>query len=60
LEVKSIGDSEDGRGTGLGFVEVEKGREGSKLCAFDVYSKDVNEIMTIVFHELAEAPHLNF
>ena len=48
-----------GRGARLGFVEVEEGREGSKLRAFDVDFKDVNKIMTIVFHELAEAPHLN-
>ena len=46
-------------GAGLGSVEVEEGREGSKLCAFDVDLEDVDEIMAIVFHELAEAPHLN-
>ena len=47
------------RWEGLGFVEVKEGCEGSKLCAFDVDFKNVNEIMTIVFHELAETPHLN-
>jgi len=47
------------RWEGLGFVEVKEGREGSKLCAFDVDFKNVNEIVTIVFHELAETPHLN-
>ena len=47
------------RGAGLGLVEVEEGCEGSKLCAFYIDFEDVNEIMSIVFHELAEAPHLN-
>ena len=46
-------------GTRLGLIEVEEGREGSKLCAFNVDFKDINEIVTIVFHELPQAPHLN-
>ena len=41
------------------MVKVEEGREGSKLCAFDVDFQDVDEIVTVEFHESPEAPHLN-
>ena len=47
------------RGTGLRFIKVEEGRKGSKLCAFNVDFQDINKIMTVVFHELVETPHLD-
>jgi len=47
------------RRTGLRFVKVEESGEGSKLCAFNVDFKDVDKVMTIVFHELVETPHLD-
>jgi hypothetical protein len=43
----------------LRFVKVEESREGSKLCAFNVDFQDVDKVVTVVFHELAETPHLN-
>ena len=47
------------RWTGLSLEEVEEGFQGSKLCAFDVDFEDIDEIMTVVFHEPAETPHLD-
>lgn len=41
------------------LVEVEESLQGSKLCAFDIHFEDVDKVVTIVFHEPAEAPHLN-
>ena len=43
---------------GLRFVKVEESPEGLELCAFYIDFKDVNEIVTIVFHERAETPEL--
>jgi len=46
-------------GAGLGLVKVEESLQRSKLCAFDVDFEDVDEVMTVVFHEPAETPHLD-
>lgn len=41
------------------FVEVEERLQGSELCAFDVDFEDIDEVVTVLFHESAEAPHLD-
>ena len=47
------------RGTGLRLVKVEESLEGSKLCAFNVDFQEIDEIVSVVVHEPAEAPHLD-
>ena len=48
-----------GRRMGLGLEKVKESREGSKLCAFNVDFQDINEIVTVMFHESTKTPHLD-
>jgi len=49
----------DRRRVGLRLEKVEEGGEGSKLCSFNVDFQDIDEIVTVVFHEPSETPHFN-